>query len=153
MGAGPEQRLTGSEAAAVQAEIERRLEEHAEALGEQDVERCLRLYTDGAVVRPANMEPVRGKDVLRDFFTRWFAAMTIEDGEYVTEELDVYGDRAYQIGTYTGTQVLKDGPDVPDRGSFHIVWKRQADGSWRYHRGIFNTSLPLDETVVSKGDQ
>lgn len=153
MGAGSDQRLMGSEAAAVQSEIERRLEEHAEALGNQDVESCLRLYTDQAVVRAANMEPVRGKEALRAFFTRWFAAMTIEDAEYVTEELDAYDDRAYQIGTYTGTQVLEDGPDVPDRGSFHIVWKRQPDGTWRYGRGIFNSSLPLEETVVSKGDQ
>jgi ketosteroid isomerase-like protein len=153
MEAGSEQRVTGSDAAAVQSEIERRLEEHAEALGERDVERCLRLYTERAVVRAANMEPVRGKDALRTFFTRWFEAMTIENGEYVTEELDVHEDRAYQIGTYSGTQVLRDGPAVPDRGSFHIVWERQADGSWRYHRGIFNSSLPVDETVVSKGDQ
>ena len=143
--------LTTQEASEVQAEITRRLEYHAAALGRGDVEAALQLYTWGAVVRPANMEPVRGRDALREFFTRWFAAMTIKDGAYATEELDVYGDRAYQVGTYRGVSQPHGQEGVQDRGSFMIIWERQGDGSWRYHRGIFNSSLPVDCTITSKG--
>lgn len=150
MEAGSIGRLSGTDAAAVQSEIERRLARHAEGLGTMDVDGCLELYTDDAVVRPANMEAVRGQEQLRDFFTQWFAAMSIQDAVYTSEELEVYEDRAYQIGTYSGTSVPHEGDPMPDRGSFHIVWKREPDGSWRYHRGIFNSSLPVDETLVSE---
>lgn len=135
----------------VQAEITKRLESHAAALARGDVEAALDLYAVEAVVRPANMEPVRGREALRQFFTRWFAAMTVKDGAYTTEELDVHGDTAYQAGTYRGVMHPHGQPGIQDRGSFVIVWKRQRDGSWKYHRGIFNSSLPVDPNTASKG--
>jgi ketosteroid isomerase-like protein len=135
----------------VQAEISTRLARHAAALERGDVDGALQLYTEDAVVRPANMEPVRGHDALRTFFTRWFAAMHLKDAAYTTEELDVHGDTAYQLGTYRGLMQPHGRPGVPDRGSFTIVWKRQADSSWKYHRGIFNSSLPVEVTTASKG--
>ena len=137
--------------AEVQREIARRLENHAAALSRGDVEAALELYAPDAIVRPANMEPVRGHGSLRDFFTRWFAAMTLRDGVYATEELDVHGDTAYQLGTYRAVMEAHGQPGAPDRGSFTIVWKRQPDGSWRYHRGIFNSSLPVERSTASKG--
>ena len=97
------------------------------------------------------MEPVRGRDALRVFFTRWFAAMTVSDGAYVTEELDVHGDAAYQVGTYRGVLQPHGQEGVEDRGSFMIIWKRQGNGSWRYHRGIFNSSPPGSRTITGKG--
>jgi ketosteroid isomerase-like protein len=30
---------------------------------------------------------------------------------------------------------------VNDRGKYMVVWKRQADGSWKIHRDMFNTNL------------
>jgi ketosteroid isomerase-like protein len=138
------------DAAAVRAEVEGRLARHAAAVGKHDVATALDLYAEDAVVRPANMEPVRGKAALRDFFTGWFKAMTIKDASYATDELDVCGDKAFHIGTYKGMVVLPDVPPIADRGSFNIVWKRQADGSWRYHRGIFNSSLQAADTVTRK---
>ena len=31
---------------------------------------------------------------------------------------------------------------LTDRGKYLVVWKRGADGNWRLHRDIFNSSLP-----------
>lgn len=134
----------------VRAEVESRLARHAVALSKQDVNAALELYADDAVVRPANMEPVRGKAALRDFFTGWFNIMSINDGAYTTEEFELCGAKAIHIGTYKGNLQVPGSPPVADRGSFTIIWKRQPDGSWRYHRGIFNSSLPSDETITRK---
>jgi ketosteroid isomerase-like protein len=138
--------------AVVQTEIEARLARHAQALAQGDVEACLQLYTADAIVRPANMEPVRGHEALREFFSRWFGAMRIHNAKYTTDELEVAGDSAYQIGRYEG-EVHANGQAgaFSDRGSFSIVWKRQPDGGWKYHRGIFNSSLPPDPATSSKG--
>src|SRR5688572_22561555 len=124
------------EPSAIRTDVENRLARHAYALERHDVTTALELYTDDAVVRPANMEPVRGKARLREFFTLWFAAMTLKDASYSSEEFEVFGDKAVHIGTYQGTVVVPGRAPVADRGSFTIVWMRQVDGSWRYHRGI-----------------
>jgi len=143
--------VSGAQApATVRTEIDSLLARHAVALAAGNVDEALRLYADDAIVRPANMEPVSGKAALRTFFTQWFAAMAIKDGKYTTVELDVHGDTAYQIGTYSATVKPVGEAEVRDRGSFAVVWKRQPDGSWRYHRGIFNSSLPAAETVTKK---
>ena len=105
----------------VRKEIERRLALHAEAHASQDLERALQLYTKDAVVRPANMEPVSGHSQLRQFFSKWWSAMTIEEIRYTTVELHVHGIAAYQIGTYEGVQKPHGQESKVDRGSFMIV--------------------------------
>lgn len=142
--------VAADDAAKVRAEAEARLARHAVAVSNQDVNAALELYSVDAVVRPANMEPVRGKAALRGFFTAWFAAMAVKDAAYATDEFEVCGDRAIHIGTYKGKLHVPGAPVVFDRGSFTIVWKRQADGTWQYQRGIFNSSLPADQTITSK---
>lgn len=141
---------SAADVAKVRAEAESRLARHAIALANQDVNAALELYADDAIVRPANMDPVRGKPALRGFFGAWFSAMAVKDGAYTTEEFDLCGDKAIQIGTYRGNVHVPGAPVVVDRGSFTIVWKRQDDGTWRYQRGIFNSSLPADHTVTKK---
>jgi ketosteroid isomerase-like protein len=142
--------LAAADLAKVRAEVESRLARHAVALANQDVDGALELYAEDAVVRPANMDPVRGKAALRGFFGAWFSAMAVKDGAYTTEEFDLWGDKAIQIGTYRGDVHVPGAPVVVDRGSFTIVWRRQGDGSWRYQRGIFNSSLPANQTVTRK---
>ena len=57
----------------VRKEIEERLAGHSDAHARLDLEAALQLYAEDAVVRPANMEPVRGHSALRLFFIRSFS--------------------------------------------------------------------------------
>jgi ketosteroid isomerase-like protein len=122
-------------------EIEERLRLHAEALSRRDMDAALQLFAPDAVMRPPNAETLRGMTALREFFERTFAAMTLREGRFFTEELYLYDMLAFHFGTYefrTG-----DGAErIIDKGGFAIVWRRQRDGFWRYHRGMLNSSLP-----------
>lgn len=133
--------------AKLRSDIEARLVRHATALAKADIATALTLYAEDAVVRPANLEPVRGKESLRSFFAQWFKAAKLRDVTYTTEEFEVVGDKAIHIGTYKATAELPGAAPAVDRGSFTVVWKRQSDGSWLYHRGIFNSSLPAATTL------
>ncbi len=42
------------------------------------------------------------------------------------------GDLAYTYGSYLFTSSDSLGKKIEDKGVFHTVWKRQADGKWRY---------------------
>ena len=88
----------------VRAELELKLARHADAHARQDLETALDLYTEDAIVRPANMDAVHGHAGLRQFFSNWWTAMEVQSAEYTTLELDVHGESAYHIGTYTGVQ-------------------------------------------------
>lgn len=134
----------------VQVVIDARLKEHGELLARKDIEGALRLYTDEVVVRPANSPPLRGHADARRFMTEWFAAMDIKRVEYTTEELEVYADRAYQIGTYTGELQLPGQPEFSDRGSFIALWVRGPDGIWRLHRNIFASSQPAEQSYRAR---
>ena len=59
----------GSDATeSIRAELELKLAQHADAHARQDLETALDLYTEDAVVRPANMDPVQGHAALGQFF-------------------------------------------------------------------------------------
>jgi ketosteroid isomerase-like protein len=123
---------------AVQAEIEARLQHHAEALTQRDTDAALQLFAMNAVMRPANTEPLQGTSDLREFFERTFAAMTIGDGQFFTEELYLYDSLAFHFGTYEFS--ARGSMRPTEKGGFAIVWQRQRDGSWRYRRGLLNSS-------------
>jgi len=125
---------------AVQIEIEERLQSHADALSRQDMDAALDVFASDAVMKIANTEPLQGPQELREFFERLFASMHIGTGRFFTEELYLYDALAFHFGTYEFT-ASRTG-DVQERGGFAIVWRRQRDGSWRYHRGLLNSSLP-----------
>jgi uncharacterized protein (TIGR02246 family) len=121
-------------------EIEERLRSHAAALSRRDMDAALELFASDAVMKPANTEPLCGAQELREFFERLFAAMHIGGGRFFTEELYLYDALAFHFGTYEFTSARSGA--IEQKGGFAIVWRRQRDGSWRYHRGILNSSLP-----------
>ena len=99
-------------------------------------------FTEDAI----NMRPGAASDVgraavegmARDFLS----AVTVTEVSFTTEELDIYGDAAYELGTFL--QRYTDGTDeVTQQSRYMAVWKRGDDGSWRYHRFIFN-NLPAN---------
>lgn len=135
----------------VQAEIEDRLKGYTEALIRGDTEAALEIFTPDAVVKPANVEPIHGTSALREFFERTFAAMHVGHGTFFTEELYLHDALAFHFGRFEFVGLPGSGR-LKEKGSFAIVWRRQRDGSWRYHRGIMNSSLPARRERFEFGD-
>ena len=42
------------------------------------------------------------------------------------------GDMAYTYGKYTFSMKDSTGKEVEKKGIFHTVWKKQADGNWKF---------------------
>lgn len=62
-----------------------------------------------------------------------FKAATLE-----TVELDIQGNTAIKVGKYT---LQGEGGQILDKGKYLVVWK-QEDGQGKWHRDIWNSSLP-----------
>ena len=65
--------------------------------------------------------------------------MGLADIALTTVEVEEVGDLANEVGTFTGTVPGEGGARVPLTGKYIVVWHRGNDGTWRYHRDIWNT--------------
>ncbi|MBI4420269.1 MAG: DUF4440 domain-containing protein, partial [Gemmatimonadetes bacterium] len=66
--------------------------------------------------------------------------------DFTLEQITVEGrgDLAYVHGRYS-LMVTPPGASAAskDEGKYVVLWKKQADGTWRATLGIFNSDLPL----------
>lgn len=103
---------------------------------ESDFARIAACYTEDAQMLVANMHEISGRAAIESVFK--FTAVQGHTLEFTTQELEVHGMAALEIGRYTRRR--KDGSAF-DRGKYMVVWKRVKD-EWLIHRDMFSTSLP-----------
>jgi ketosteroid isomerase-like protein len=96
-------------------------------------------YTDQAIVMPANDKAINGSAAIAE----WFKSLPpITNLKFDPQEIEGVGDLAYVRGTYSFTIAPPGGDAFSDTGKYLEIWKKQADGSWRVERDIFNSDQP-----------
>ena len=128
---------------AVAQQIAKVNEKFTQAMTAGDAETLASLYTDDATLMPPNSESLSGKDAIKEWVGN-ASGMGIKDFTLTTTELSGSGNWAYEVGTYSmeigGTQ---------DTGKYIVVWQKQADGSWKLHKDIWNSNTPLPAPEMS----
>ena len=101
-------------------------------------------YTDDAILMPPNHSPLEGKQAIEKYLAEIGSKLQASNFQLSILEVDVQGDTAIIRGTYSSSFTVP-GTDAPmeDRGKTLNVWKRQADGSWKLHRDIWNSNMPI----------
>jgi ketosteroid isomerase-like protein len=104
-------------------------------------------YTNDAM----RMEPFQpalvGNDTIRASIQKYFDQFS-EDGRSVAEDVRVSGDLAVARGTYEGKASPKAGGDsVQFKGKWVGAYQRQSDGSWKLFWDIFNSDLPIADSL------
>ena len=101
-------------------------------------------YTDDAVLMPPNHSPLEGKQAIEQYLAEIAPQFRASNFQLSILEVDVQGDMTIVRGTYSANITIP-GVDVPmeDRGKTLQVWKKQADGSWKIHRDIWNSNMPI----------
>ena len=97
-------------------------------------------YTSNGQALPTNSDIIEGKTALQGF---WQAVldMGIKSATLETVELDIQGDTAIEVGKYT---LQVSGGQTVDEGKYLVVWKQEG-GQWKWHRDIWNSSMPAPE--------
>jgi len=85
---------------------------------------------DGVIRRSKKI--VAGKEEIREWYEK-----DVRPNETLTwaptfVDVSKSGDLAYTYGDYTFTHYDSLGTVLQNKGIFHTVWKRQADGEWRF---------------------
>lgn len=98
-------------------------------------------FTEDAILMPPNGVPVTGRAAIQT----WAEAFPpFTDFQTTTEEVEGHGDLAYVRGIYSMTLTLPGAPaPIPDNGKYLAIFRKQADGTWKASRDIFNSDLPV----------
>ncbi len=101
-------------------------------------------YTDDAILMPPNHSPLEGKQAIEKYLAEIGSQLKASNFQLSILEVDVQGDTTIVRGTYSSSFTVP-GMDAPmeDRGKTLNVWKRRVDGSWKLHRDIWNSNMPI----------
>jgi len=114
---------------------------HAENVGNAEFFRSA--CVEDVVVMPPGMRACVGRDAAVGFMRAFLAQFDLTI-DYVSEEIRVDGDLAYDRGTYSQTLVPRTGGKaVSEKGNFLWIYGRGSDGTWRMSRVIWNANEPL----------
>lgn len=85
---------------------------------------------DAVLSRGAKM--IKGKEAIGQYFD----GQTLQNAQlqWKAEFVEVAssGDLGYTYGPFTFEAVDSSGQTISSQGFFHTVWKKQADGSWKF---------------------
>ena len=125
------------QASDVRQDIDRANRMFVEAYNHGDAAGAVAVYTEDATILPPGSPRVRGRDGIRAF---WQGAMDagVRAVDLRTDDLEVSGELAREIGTATLTVATEAGHEETMTAKFVVVWKR-AGGDWRWHTDIWNT--------------
>jgi len=129
----------GVDADEVRKAVEAALAEWAAAFNRGDAVAVAGLYTEGAIVMPPDIEMVRGRQGIQEFW-QTMIQRGLKDIVFTTVEVQADGNTAYEIGRVSLTLYAKDQAPKPRSSKYVVVWKRQADGSWKLHVDIWNSA-------------
>jgi len=96
-------------------------------------------YAPDAVVLPPNAPVVTGEASIAAFLKSF---PTITNFRFVLVHVEGTTDMAWVQGTYSMTMTPEGSAPIDDTGKYIEIWKKQADGSWKVVRDIFNSDLP-----------
>ncbi|MCK5281173.1 MAG: DUF4440 domain-containing protein [Cyclobacteriaceae bacterium] len=122
--------------------------EHMDAIDSLDVDRLLEGVTEDIIDMPSNMPRLVGKQAYGKYFsTSWigfFQSLKQKEISFVSDEVVVTGDWAFQIGTYSIKFTLQDNSLIEDTGNYVWIFKKDHDGNWKWARVISNSTIPLE---------
>jgi ketosteroid isomerase-like protein len=94
-------------------------------------------YTDDAVLLPPDAARVDSREGLQGAWQKFIDA-DYRDVVMTTQEVDIFGDVANEVGTISAMAPGENGGRGHVVGKYVAVWKRGGDENWRLHRDIWN---------------
>ena len=108
-----------------------------------DVDTFMALTTEDVVLMPPGGSTLPGREPARRLMEDFFGTFAIEIERLSMEEIVVAGEWAFVRDTYVSSLTPKSGgATVRARGKNVWILRRQADGSWKVARNMWNSSDP-----------
>ena len=133
--------LTASSAAwaGAREDIEATMAAFAAAFNSGDGAGVAALYTEDGALFPPGAARVDGRAAVEAY---WQGAIDagLTDISLEPVEVEEDGNMAYEVGVFSLAAPGENDTKVTVTGKYIVVWKKGADGTWRLHRDIWNTT-------------
>ncbi|MCK3682905.1 nuclear transport factor 2 family protein [Maribellus sp. YY47] len=115
-------------------EILKAEQDFAALAAQEGIPAAFATYAADDAVLMRNNQLIKGKEELQKSFAHSPAKSPNITLTWTPDFVDVSnsGDLGYTYGKYIYTVIDSMGVAQHDTGIFHTVWKRQADGNWRF---------------------
>ena len=125
--------------ARIKTVVEGRYREWIAAANKKDAEALSNLYDEDAVLMPKQEEPVVGSAAIAAYYKKLVADPHFVPFTAAFESNSFYaaGDIAIDTMDFDGA-LTRNGKEIHFHGKTLLVWKRQADGSWKIFRYMFD---------------
>ena len=121
------------------------------AINAGDIATLSSLTTEGHIMIASGRPPTVGKKANDEANARAFQMFNIDE-TWTPLETVISGDLAFQRGTFTVKATPKAGGNPSNvAGNFLRIYRKQADGSWRMVRDMFNSDQPQRALGASPG--
>lgn len=102
--------------------------------GEKGIPEAFISFAAEDAVLMRNNKLVVGKQALASYLDNQPSKVDNEKLSWEPDFVDVSasGDLGYTYGNFTYSYTDSTGATIENKGIFHTVWKRQADGSWKF---------------------
>jgi len=112
---------------------------YSEAIQEGNLAGAVAGYTDDATMVPPDGGLVKGKQAIEEYYRTLFQ-MGMKEVVLTTIEVEGSGGTVYEIGK-TRVRIQPEGQEaIQDSSKYLVIWKRQADGTWKVHVDIWSLS-------------
>ncbi len=115
-------------------------ENYVKLANAKDFKGAAALYADDAIVLLPNQAAFQGRAAIQAWME---APPPLSNFQMKSLEIEGRGDLAYDRGTYSMTVTPAGAAPIEDHGKYLTIWRKQADGSWKVLRDIWNSDLPL----------
>jgi uncharacterized protein (TIGR02246 family) len=129
--------------AKIKAAVEDRYQDWLRAANKKDAAEMTNLYDDNAVLLPKSEEPVLGKAAIGEYYKKLFAnpqfvpfTLTLDWNSF-----HLVGDIAIATAIFEG-DATRNEKQIHFRGKDFLVWKKEADGSWKIFRYMYDEIPP-----------
>lgn len=126
----------------IRKSIEEACAKYSQAIREGNVAGVVDIYTADATILPPDAGIVKGKQAIGEFYNK-LLQMGMKDIVFTILEVGGNGGTAYEIGK-TKVLIQPEGQAaIQDSTKYLVIWKRQADGTWKVHADIYNVRTPM----------
>lgn len=127
---------------AARHDVEAAMQRYTALLKTGPVDAQVALFTeDGELLEPG-MAPLHGRSAIKAFLEPIVAKYEVQSATSTSDAVEVYGDVAYQWGTYTQRAGERGQPGADYTGRYVASWHREADGHWRISRFLVQPFPP-----------
>ena len=129
--------------AKIKTALDDRYQQWVAAENKRDAAAVTNFYDDNAVLLPKSEEPVLGKAAIGEYYKKQMA-----NPQFVPFTLNsdwnsfhLAGDVAIATAIFEG-DATRNEKQIHFRGKNFLVWKKQADGSWKIFRYMYDEIPP-----------